>query len=256
MKQNSHIFFKCTILVTNQYGTTWRVVGKVCTLRIKNNFSVNWKTFLSSFNSLALHFYFYKFVLKLTKKMTLLSFLRSFLFFLRPFRSQTFYNDFIQARKSIQAKEATIMRQFKLHLLFFLYGSLHMIYLISDNLTQFQRLIHFDIVFFLVKREFNFVGLPFFSSCIYFAYQMYFTCSETNNSLLLSILNEGDISFFLYPNTDKGQPIDKVISRKMKFAFNSMQTLLVVFGKLTLIRRWSWYQSILASGSRYILLIH
>lgn len=162
------------------------------------------------------------------------AFLRSFFSYLRPFRSDTFYDDFLQTRKCIHAKEATIVNQFKLHFTFFLYISLHMLYLSYNNLSPYQRLVHFDIVFFLVTREFNLMGALLLWSAIYFAYQMYFTCPETNNSLLLSILDKGDTQFFLYPKTETGRPIVALIQAKLKMAFNLMQTVLAVFGKVTL----------------------
>lgn len=164
--------------------------------------------------------------------MQLLSFLGSFISFLCPYRSDTFYRHYIATVRSVQANDSTVLRQFKLHTCICVYVSLHLLYLWFANLPPAQRLIHFDFYFYMVKGELNWMAVHAFASCVYFAYKLYFTPSETNNGLLLGLLEERDSSFFLYSKTEKRTFIDEVIETKMKLAFNLMQSVLVIFGKL------------------------
>lgn len=163
-------------------------------------------------------------------KMKLFTFIESFLSFLFPFCSDTFYQHYMGTVRSVQTKNSTILKQFKLLTFICVYDSLRMFYLLFGDLTPAQRLIHYDLFFYLIKGDFNWMPAVIFISCLYFIYKMYFDCSETNNRLLWNIIEEADTSFFLYPKTKNRQYIDQVIEAKMKLTFNLMQTVLVTFG--------------------------
>lgn len=155
----------------------------------------------------------------------------SFLAFLRPFPSSTFYGDYIHTVKSLKAKNGTVLGQFRILYLACLYNSLHFLYLMLASLSQAERVTHYDVLSILMGPGFNIMGPLLYGSLVYFSYRMYFTSAQGNNRLLAGILEKGNVGFFLYPITAKGKPIVTSISTQMRHSFNATQSALFSFGK-------------------------
>lgn len=163
--------------------------------------------------------------------MTVLAFLSDSLSFMRPFQGDTFFASYLQTLSQIKAQDGLTLAQLSSLHCCLLYSSLHFLYQMLAPLTPRQRTLHFDVLSFIMRPEFNILGPLLYGSLLYYLYRMYFTSSEVNNTLLAGILFRQNVQFFLNPHTTSGEPIPRALKAKMRLIYNATQCVLLAFGK-------------------------
>ncbi len=164
--------------------------------------------------------------------------LKHFFYYVIPFSTNfSFYTAYLKLIKNVKLKNKGVLFQYYIFQTIISLNSLRCTALhLAPNLTERQRIIACDLIYFFYNEHFNIVSVIVFGTFTYIVYMLVFKPNTKNCQLLANIVLKNDDSFFIYKKVETvcGQhkiSICKKLQNKMLFLYNLTQCFLFSFGK-------------------------
>lgn len=162
--------------------------------------------------------------------------IQHFFLFLAPFnKNLSFFSAHLELIKNAHSKNKSILFQYSIFQTIIALHSLRCTVLKFAPLSEKQRIIACDLIYFFYNEHFNLLAALVFGTFPYIVHLLVNRPNTKNCQLLADIVLKGDDRFFIYKNVslsgNSNTSICKRLQKKMLLIYNLTQCFLFSFGR-------------------------